>query len=58
MAATLIHSDIWTGIAKVTRVFRDHTNVSKKDGTRREFKVIHFISSVLCQIIYIFFIGR
>lgn len=54
MAPVLIHSDIWTDMAKVTRVFRDYANAPKKDGTMGEFKIIYFIASVLCRIIQFF----
>ena len=58
MAAALIHSDIWTDLATVTRAFRDYANAPKNDGPRGDFKITYFIASVLCRIIQIFFMGR
>ena len=49
MAAALIHSDIWTDMAKVTRA------LCENDGPRGDFKIIYFIASVLCRIIQVFF---
>jgi len=57
MAAALIHSDMWTDMAKVTRVLFAiiRTCLTNKDGTRGEFKIIYFIAFVLCRIILFFF---